>query len=215
MTTKSGHNKLLSLHFGACFVASLVPTPATSVPTLETISFTTLLCAARLFEFTACIKAIDSAARGCTGSCATRGTYCRSISRLSPTPDHAFCHHRSRGRMQTTRSSLSRYRRQPVSAHGCLPCVLRWGNHVRQSYGRTSIARTSAPVSSSSSLFCVGQRWSRLSIASWSDSGEWHSELSAVTACTPSSYCVIDHATRVILRTRPRLPFSDSSQTNS
>ena len=37
----------------------------------------------------------------------------------------------------------------------------------------------------------------------------------AVTECTPSPYCVIDHATKVILRTRPRLPFSDSSQTNS
>jgi hypothetical protein len=40
-------------------------------------------------------------------------------------------------------------------------------------------------------------------------------KLVAVTACTPSPYWVIDHATRVILRTRPRLPFSDSSQTNS
>jgi hypothetical protein len=39
--------------------------------------------------------------------------------------------------------------------------------------------------------------------------------ITAVTDCTPSPYCVIDHAIKVILRTRPLLPFSDSSQTNS
>ena len=55
---KSGHD-MGTIRSYRAFTAidpeSIVPTGAEIVPTFETIILTTLLCAARLFEFTACV----------------------------------------------------------------------------------------------------------------------------------------------------------------
>jgi len=58
VTAKSGHDMgTISpyLAFTATFSKSVVPMSDKTVPTLETIIRTTLLCAARLFEVTACV----------------------------------------------------------------------------------------------------------------------------------------------------------------
>ena len=58
MTTKSGHDMgTITAYRALTAIApdSIVPTGAEVVPTFETIILTTLLCAARLFEFTACV----------------------------------------------------------------------------------------------------------------------------------------------------------------
>jgi hypothetical protein len=58
VTTKSGHDMgTISAYRALTAIApdSIVPTGAEIVPAFETIILTTLLCAARLFEFTACV----------------------------------------------------------------------------------------------------------------------------------------------------------------
>jgi hypothetical protein len=58
VTIKSGHDMgTLSAYRALTAIApdSVVPMGAEFVPTFETIILTTLLCAARLFEFTACV----------------------------------------------------------------------------------------------------------------------------------------------------------------
>ena len=58
VTTKSGHDMgTITAYRALTAIApdSVVPTGAEIVPAFETIILTTLLCAARLFEFTACV----------------------------------------------------------------------------------------------------------------------------------------------------------------